>query len=330
MKVKINKGQTDCVVAVSAIVLSFFLLVSLDGFEAIYEFTRRFEEWELDEVVLLVFAMPLPIAWLAYRRGKSAVAAERQRRQAERELAHFRKVDSLGVLAGGLAHELNNQLVPVLSLSESLLENAPRDHQDRRKLELIFKGVTGSKETVSKVLAFAHRKKHEKSNCEVSQAIQGLIPMLRLSCPSDVSLSIDLEEEIGTVALSATEIESIVVNLFSNATDAMQEGKGRLALICRRLPVGNSVELSGSSSEYIPPEQWAEIRIEDEGIGISEDHASQVFDPFFTTKEVGEGSGLGLTYAQGIVKSIGGEIALNSENGRGTSVVVQIPIQDID
>lgn len=313
MKPLLTKGKLDVFATILAIILSFFLLVVLDGFEAIYALTRRYEDWELDEAILIVFALPLPLAWLAYRQGKAAISAARQKLQAEQKLAHYRKVESLGVLAGGLAHELNNQLVPVLSLSESLLENTPPDHKDRRKLELIFESVTRSKETVSKILAFARREAGEKGSCEVSQVVRNLLPMLRLSCPSRITFSAEIGDEVGTVALSPTEVESIVVNLFNNAIHSMQDSGGRLALICRRV--------SGT-------DPLVEIRVEDEGGGMNKDHASKAFEPFFTTKEIGDGIGLGLAYAQGVLNSIGGEITLNSELGKGTKAVVRIPVQE--
>ena len=312
--------KRDTFVTAVAVLLLFGAFHFGEFFEWLYEFTRAHEEWELDEFILLLFALPLPLAWFAFSRMRENVALYQAHLTAERELAHFRKVESLGVLAGGLAHELNNQLQPVLSMSELLLKRTPETDPGHRKLELVHDGAKRAKDTVSKVLVFARREADQGKTCEVGEVIRRLNDLLVISCSSKIDLRVELGAMVGVVPVSATDLEGVIVNLFNNAAHAMEDRSGSLVI------GATATHLDADAREVgLVPGGYVRIEVRDEGKGISEEELGRVFDPFFTTKEVGEGTGLGLSQVKGLVEKAGGGISLDSRVGQGTTVTVYLP-----
>jgi signal transduction histidine kinase len=147
----------DIGIVALVVALLWVLLHNYDVFEEFYEFSRSHEDWDLDEIVLAIIILPIPLLWFAVRRASDSTRAARRIWQIERELSHARKLESLGTLAGGMAHELNNQLQPVLALSELLVTQAGPDDPNTRKYQLINQGAVRARGTVLRVLNFARR-----------------------------------------------------------------------------------------------------------------------------------------------------------------------------
>ncbi len=309
-----TRAQSDAVAAALGMALLFLGLHFFVGFEFLYTYTRAHEEWEIDELILVCLSAPLPLAWYSYRRSKEVAGLAEKTLQIERELNHARKIESLGALAGGIAHELNNQLQPSQSITELMLEKRDHDEPDRKKLEMILSSVLRAKNTVSKILLYAHREQNSEQTCNVKDTLSDLDAFLRLSCPSFIHYELRCDTSNGSVKLSASELENIVVNLFTNAIHAVDQKPGEITIEAE----------TANNPDHSEPQ--ALIRITDNGCGISAELRERVFDPFVTTKDVGKGTGLGLWQVHNLVHRAGGKVKIESTPPTGTAVTLCFPL----
>lgn len=284
-----------------------------EAFEWLHSFTRAHETWELDEVILLVLLLPLPLAWYAVRRAREATRLSQRALESERDLSHARKIDSLGTLAGGLAHELNNQLQPLVGLSELLEAETPQEDPRRRQVELIYAASLKARESVDRVLRFARREAAGFVVHDTSEAMRSMVELMRLSCPTTVQMTVSLADDLPPLGMAWADVESIAMNLFSNAVAAMDGSPGQLDI---RLHPPSGPNPNGHA---------AVLMVSDTGPGISEAQQQRIFDPYFTTKPLGAGTGLGLWQVQTLLHAAGGRIEVQSELGRGTEMRVWLP-----
>ena len=309
-----RESVIDAIIALIAIVVMATLMFSFDAFEALYEFTQMHEDWELDEYILMVFAAPFPMLWYGYRRANQAERYSQEKIELEADLAHLRKVQSLGTLAGGLAHELNNQLVPLLGVTEVMLDSMEDDNPDREMLELIIDGANRAKGTVGTILQFSRQQSDESDFCFVDETIDHLKNMMKISCPSSIKYNMIFEPPVGSVRLRRDELEGIVVNIFNNSVHSIDGMHGDIEVDIRR------EEQAGAISK-------ARIRISDTGVGMTPELQERIFDPFFTTKEVGKGTGLGMALVMASIQKVNGTISVDSEPGKGTVITVRLPLE---
>lgn len=304
--------------AIVAVVSAVMILVLLyfDALEVIYRYTREHEHLDIDEFVMFLLVVPLPLAWYSWRRSVEVAEVGGQRLRVERELARIRRLEALGILAGGMAHEINNQLVPVFGMTEVLLSKCPADDPDRRKLELVLAGATRARDTVRKVLAYSRRGQDNRVVSDVSEVIDNMRDVLDLSCPSTVRLSVEVEPGIGVVPVAASDLEGAVVNLVVNAVRAMEGRSGDLVVRAERTLVHNGKGL-------------ARITVTDQGRGIDPADLPHIFEPFFTTSSVDKGSGLGLWQVDNMVSASGGRVGVRSKLGQGTTMTIDLPIADV-
>lgn len=313
----------DFVTATLMTGLIFGVCHYFDAFEEIYALTRQYEEWELDEFALLLLSFPFPIAWFAYRRSQEAVRETTHRMELERALAHSRKLESLGTLASGLAHELNNQLLPVTTLAELMRDRMHESDPDRRKMELIVNGAGNARKTVSKITIFSRIPEDTSVVCEVLEVCRTTEEVLRATCPTSAQLNFKIEGRIGTVDIGEGDLQAIIVNLFSNALDALADKPGDISVTV------SAVGLNAmSATRQLPAGNYAKIAVRDTGIGMKPDVCERIFDPFFTTKVVGQGVGLGLAVASQEIRRAGGDILVESEPGQGSEFTIYLPLID--
>jgi len=281
---------------VALLVLIFWgFLVAYEGFEWFYEYSRAHEDWDLDEIVLFFIVLPLPLMWYAFRLANEAAKESSRNMIIERELSHLRKVESLGTLAGGMAHELNNQLQPVIALSELTLSTAAADDPRKRQFELILAGAERARATVRQVLKFSRRNEQDQGSFRGPASVRELVEFISITCPSAISLNIDVKDDFNKIHLAWENVETIVVNLFSNAIAAMEGRHGA---------IGVTVGRSDHDAKTVT------ITVSDQGSGISDSDKSRIFEPFFTTKEVGSGTGLGMWQVQSLIAEVKGDIVL--------------------
>jgi PAS domain S-box-containing protein len=241
--------------------------------------------------------------------------AEAQRDELEVQLRQSQKLEALGTLAGGIAHDLNNALVPVVGLTSVLVESALEGTPEREWLGLIEQGAKRARDLAGRILTFARRSEPRREPIEVGEFVAGALGLLRASLPA----TIVLDQRITPVPLvSADEgqLHQVLMNLVSNAAHAIGHHLGAITVAVER---GPPLE-SGLPS--------VRLSVSDTGCGMDEATRQKIFDPFFTTRAVNEGTGLGLSVAHGIVTSHGGSISVESKLGQGTRFDVLLPVMD--
>lgn len=304
----------------AAILAIYLFFRSFDAFETIYGFTREYEHFEVDEFVLLFLSLPLPFAWLAYRRSKRTEKEFHRRIALEQKLAQMHRMDSLGKLAGGVAHELSNQLLPILTMAELMQTRFPDDSEDRRKMNLIYTSARNANETIGKILVFSRKGDEQSAVCDVAKVARETEEIIAISCPLNVSFSMRLRNGLGEVCLPDHELQSLFVNPTINAFDAIGLHKGAV-----------SIEVSLLDHQALGDlENWQHeaavlIKIQDDGPGMSQEVVHRIFEPFFTTKTVGEGTGLGMSLVHSLVSNAEGQIKVESEAGQGCTISIFLP-----
>ena len=230
----------------------------------------------------------------------------------EVELHQARKMESVGRLAGGVAHNLNNLLTPIFGYVELLLIDGTSPESRQSYLRTVLKAARGARELTLHLLAISHRQVPEIRRVDLRQIVADFERILTRAVREDVVIEIRRSQEPVVVAADVSQVEQILLNLAINAQDAMPSG-GRLVIETRDLVEAEADRRFGA------------LRVSDTGGGIAEPLREQVFEPFFSTKEPGKGTGLGLTTVQAIVKQHSGEIRLDSKIGRGTTFEILFP-----
>ena len=252
------------------------------------------------------------------------VHAEEERIKLAEQLQQARRLESVGLLAGGVAHDLNNMLTPILGYSGLLHDDLPPDDPRRADVEQIIAAATRARTLVRQLLAFARKQTLEIKPLNLNQLVRDFHKMLEHTLREDITLEIRLQDDLGTVAADAGQIEQIIMNLAVNAQDAMPYGGTLLIETAETTLDENYV----ATHPEIRPGPYVMLAISDTGTGMDKETLARVFEPFFTTKEVGKGTGLGLATVYGIVKQHGGSIAVYSEIGRGSTFKVYLPRTD--
>lgn len=240
-------------------------------------------------------------------------AAEQRARELERLLIHSQKLEALGTMAGGLAHELNNVLAPVLSLAKVALEDCPADSATRTDLEMVVIASQRARDLVRQVLAFGRQQPLEKRIIDLPSAARLALKMMRATLPATIEL-IDRIEPVAPIHADAAQLQQVIVNLVTNAAEAIGQRCGKIVVSLSERP---------PASESAAP--WVCLSVADDGCGMDEAVAQRVFEPFFTTREADRGSGLGLSVAHGIVTSHGGRIELRTKPNEGSEFSVILP-----
>jgi PAS domain S-box-containing protein len=237
-----------------------------------------------------------------------------ERRRLEAQLRQAQKLDALGRLAAGVAHDFNNQLTVISGYCEILLESATAEVARRSALEQIRLATQRAVSTTGHLLAFSRRRELAPRLVDLNASLRDLLPPLRKLIGETIAVRTELSPGPGHVRVDPGALEQAVFNLVINARDAMPEG-GRLVL---RTAVHAAAQ-DGSPGAI-------ELEVEDDGHGIEPADLERVFEPFFTTKPEGKGSGLGLAMTRGFVEQSGGTIAIRSRPGSGTVVTLTLPI----
>ncbi len=259
----------------------------------------------------------------AYGQPQSILAINNditEKKKLEAQFLRAQRLESLGTLAGGIAHDLNNILSPVL-MGVQMLQMKLTDADNQRWLEVMRGNVERGADMVKQILLFARGVQGERVPLQIKHLVKELIKLLDETFPKAIEVKFALPEELALIAGDATQLQQVLMNLCVNARDAMPNG-GKLVIEATNLHL---------EQEYaaLAPEaqagQYVCISISDTGPGIPEALKDKIFDPFFTTKELGQGTGLGLSTALGIVKSHHGFINVHSEAGRGAKFTVFLP-----
>jgi two-component system NtrC family sensor kinase len=240
---------------------------------------------------------------------------------AETESARSEKLASVGLLAAGIAHELNNPLTGVLTFTTLLRKKMPDGSMDAEDLDLVIRETKRCAAIIRRLLDFAREKTPEKKFTDLNQVVEDTVRIIeRPASFRDVEIALNLDRDLPPVWVDADLIKQVIMNILVNAQHAI-EHEGSITVQSRRFPEAKSPE---PGMEPVP---MAEISIIDTGCGIPEKNLKRIFDPFFTSKEVGKGTGLGLSVSHGIIRSHGGLIEVESTVGRGSSFRIYLPLK---
>jgi two-component system, cell cycle sensor histidine kinase and response regulator CckA len=247
-----------------------------------------------------------------------------EHKQLEDQFRQAQKMEAIGRLAGGVAHDFNNTLSIILGYSDLLLEDAGPEHPIRESVEVIQESVVRAAMLTRQLLAFSRKQVLAPEVLDLNEAVAHMQEMLRRLIGEDVELITHLDPVAARVKADAGQIGQVLMNLAVNARDAMPHG-GRLTLATAHVELDGT--LTGRHLE-VQPGPYVMLSVSDTGCGMDAETQSHLFEPFFTTKEPGKGTGLGLATVYGITKQSGGHIEVHSEPGRGATFEIYLPRLD--
>lgn len=239
-------------------------------------------------------------------------------RLAQQTFAEARKVEALGRLTGGIAHDMNNLLNIIGGNLEMLLESGHND-ADAPALRTAMRAADRGAQMTHRLLAFARRQPLTPRTVNLGPTLRGLTDLLRSILSEDIAIELVVDDALWNCEVDVNQLETVLLNLATNARDAMPDG-GRLTVEAANLGIAEAQPDDG-----LEPGQYVCISVSDTGVGMPEHVAANAFEPFFTTKKAGEGTGLGLAMAHGFVKQSGGHIRIQSTEGEGTTIRICLP-----
>jgi two-component system cell cycle sensor histidine kinase/response regulator CckA len=230
-------------------------------------------------------------------------------------------MESVGMLAGGVAHEFNNVLQAIRGYTQYALQGLAPADQRRQDLEQVLKATDRGSALTRQLLSFGRRQRLERLNVGPNQVVDELAQMLRPLIGAQIDLQLLLGESVPNINVDTGQLQQVLLNLCVNARDAMPGG-GRLLLKTEHVFLSSD---DCSARPDVRPGRYVVLTIADTGCGMSAEVRQRVFEPFFTTKQVGEGTGLGLAMAYGIVQQHEGTIHVYSQPGKGTTFKILLP-----
>jgi signal transduction histidine kinase len=250
-------------------------------------------------------------------------AAQAEQRQIEAQLRHVQRLQSIGTLAGGIAHEFNNILLPVLLYTELSLEDLPPESPIRPRLERVMKLANRARGLSQQILTFGRRSSDTTRKVQdIASVVEEAMSLVRALIPASIDIHSRIDPDIGQVNCDASEIQQLVVNLCSNAYLALGVGGGRVAVSLSRYAVTREF---ASEHPRLREGPYVRLAVEDTGEGMDSATMDRIFEPFFTTREIGKGSGMGLSVVHGIVVQHDGEIVVASKPNEGTRISIYFP-----
>lgn len=243
-----------------------------------------------------------------------------EKRQLEAAMQFSQRMESIGALAGGIAHDFNNILSYMLAYADLVQAELPADSPAHENLSEVIRAIERAGELVSQILTFSRQARQEKQPLRVALIVKEAVKLLKATLPKSIQAVKRIEDENIHVLADPIQFHQIVMNLCTNAFQAMQEKGGVLTIGLAR------VRLAAPNEQALPAGLYCRLTISDTGCGMDAGTQRRMFEPFFTTKPVGQGSGMGLAVVHGIVTDCGGSIDVRSAPGQGTTVTVFLPL----
>ena len=237
-----------------------------------------------------------------------------EKRMLEKQLIHTQKMESIGTLAAGVAHEVGNPLASISALVQVVLRST-EDEFVKEKLGLVKNQVTRISKIIRDLVDFSRPSNYELQLTDINQIITEAVEIVKVGKKSkQINFETYLEEKIPNLPLVADQIQQVFVNILLNAVDTISESS-------------NTKKNNSIISKSYKTDEHVIITFSDTGMGIAEENIGKVFEPFFTTKKEGKGTGLGLWVSYGIIKSFQGDVKIKSTVGEGTTFIISLPIQ---
>ncbi|MEW5912314.1 MAG: PAS domain S-box protein [Thermodesulfobacteriota bacterium] len=300
-------------------------LLRRDGSVRNLEVKRRVRSGEVRDMLLSAELLPMP--------GEEAMVAvladitELKRAQQDKEslqaqLRQAQKLEAIGTLAGGIAHDFNNILAAMMGYTELALQDLPAQGKAGGHLQQVLQAGDRAKGLVRQILSFSRPEAQDKRPLRLTPVIQDTAKLLRATIPSTVEMRLELKAERDLVLADPVQMRQLIMNLCTNAAQAMEDGGGRLTV---RLE-NRALPKQGDRPSELEAGDYLLLTVSDTGQGMTPEVAERIFEPFFTTKQMERGTGMGLAVVHGIVKGHQGAINFSSRPGRGTTFRVYLPL----
>ena len=270
----------------------------------------------------------LPDSWSMLERRRSCrrvfIASVRditERKELADQLQQSQKMQAIGTLAGGIVHDFNNILSVILGYTSLVLDDKANNGTTRENLEMVMQAGRRARDLVEQILTFSRRSDRAKERVALKPTVEEVLKLLRSTLPATIDIQQSLADGPGFVLADSSQIHQVLMNLCTNAAQAMTTGEGVLTVTLEPAPLDDAaaMRLGLPAGPYLRP------KVQDTGTGMDRQTADRIFEPFFTTKERGEGTGLGLSVVHGIVSDHGGAITVDSILGVGTEFLVYLP-----
>lgn len=269
----------------------------------------------------LTVALLIAVALAGWRLARRERIAQIEQRRLERQLAGAQKMEAIGKLAGGVAHDFNNMLTAILGYASLIHEDAPDGSPLREQAGQIRRAADNAAVLTQKLLAFSRRQTLRTNQFDFTLMLDRLSLVIAQAIGDRTSVTIDAEPGLWAILADPAQVEQSLVNLAMNANDAMPAG-GTLSVVARNLPLPHGAR---RADVEVGPGEYVLITVTDTGAGMDDATKARMFEPFFTTKRTGSGTGLGLAAVYGFVKQCGGHVTVQSAPGAGTTVDLLLP-----
>jgi signal transduction histidine kinase/ActR/RegA family two-component response regulator len=250
--------------------------------------------------------------------------AEEQRKKLEEQLRQAQKMEALGTLAGGTAHEFNNILGIIIGYSDLARLELPPGHAVTRHLEEVLKAGQRAKEVVQQILTFTRQQKDQRELILLQPIVADAVKLIRTTLPDEVKIVTDIEPGTSAILGNPTQIHQVIFNLCNNAWHALKNGAGLIRITLRAVRLE---EKAPPPHPTLHPGPYVRLSIEDDGQGMDAATLARIFEPFFTTKGPGKGTGLGLAVVHGILQAHEGAVVAQSQPGHGTTFHLYFPAE---
>ena len=264
-----------------------------------------------------IIATPLRDPENGVNGGIALIRDVTEQRRLEKQFLRSQRMDAMGKLAGGVAHDFNNLLAVIQSYAELLMQQLPAEGQMHDDVEQMLLAATRAGNLTKQLLAFGRRQNGQPRAVQLNDVVADMDRMLGRIIGEHIRLVTELSPELGMIRADVGQLEQVIINLAINARDAMPKG-GTLTIQTSM----TSVDVPSSEGER---RAFVQLRVRDDGVGMSDETRQRIFEPFFTTKEVGKGTGLGLSTVYGIVHQSGGQISVVSDPGHGSTFSILLP-----
>lgn len=251
---------------------------------------------------------------------RKLAAAEHERMEAQ--LRQAQKMEAIGTLAGGVAHDFNNILAAIIGYTELALHEVEEGSKMHRQLSKVLQAGFRAKDLVNQILTFSRKREQERKHVQIGPILKETLKFLRASLPTTVDIRHQILDPLAMIHADPIQIHQVVMNLCTNAAYAMREIGGVLEVGLSRVQMDSG---TAGGDPNLKPGPYVRLTVKDTGHGMTPEIMERVFDPFFTTKGKGEGTGLGLSVVYGIIKSLGGSITASSKPGEGTTFEILLP-----
>ncbi len=282
-------------------------------------YLRKFEFVIGGFIVLMVCFVTL----YGHKIAKNIKSAEEDRMALSNQLRQAQKMESLGTLAGGIAHEFNNMLVPMTGLTEMAMRDIPSGSRAGGNLKKVLEVGNRAAQLVKKILSFSRVDDADYVLLDLSENIVEATKLLEMTVPATITVRVEIDSHVGTVKADATQLQQVLINLASNSVHAMGGKVGQLTVHLSRVEID---EAHAARNTDLRAGSYGKLTVSDTGEGMDEETTARVFEPFFTTTEVGQGTGMGLAIIHGIVTAHQGAIQVSSKVGVGTTFDIFLPI----